>query len=83
MRKTASASLDADELERRPNRRKDVEETAAGVAASPWIDIDRTVADFCKANGRPIPKDVDGTVTVHIEAINAWVASLGIQSVDS
>lgn len=69
-------SLDADELDRRPNRRKDIEETVAGVAASPWIDIDKTVADLCKANARAIPKDIDGAVAVHIEAIESWVASL-------
>jgi hypothetical protein len=69
-------SLDADELDRRPNRRKDVEETSAGVAASPWIDIDKTVADFCKANGRPVPKDIENAVAIHIEAIESWVASL-------
>jgi Fe-S-cluster containining protein len=71
-------SLDPDELERRSDRRKDVEETASGTAASPWIDIDKTVAGFCKANRRPIPDDIDGVVAVHIEAINAWVASLRI-----
>jgi hypothetical protein len=70
-------SLDADELDRRPNRRKDVEETSAGVAASPWIDIDKTVADFCKADGRPVPKDIESVVAIHIEAIESWVASLG------
>jgi uncharacterized protein len=69
-------SLEPDELDRRSDRRKDVEETASGVAASPWIDIDKTVAGFCKANRRPIPDDIDGVVTVHIEAINAWIASL-------
>jgi Fe-S-cluster containining protein len=69
-------NLDADELERRPNRRKDVEETVAGIAASPWIDIDKTVADFCKANGRPVPKDIENAVAIHIEAIESWVASL-------
>jgi Fe-S-cluster containining protein len=69
-------SLDADELDRRPIRRKDVEETAAGVAALPWIDIDKTVAEFCKANGRPIPDDIENAVAIHIEAIEAWIASL-------
>ena len=69
-------SLDADELDRRPNRRKDVEETAAGVAASPWIDIDKTVADFCQANGWPIPDDIENAVAIHIEAIESWVGSL-------
>jgi Fe-S-cluster containining protein len=71
-------SLDSDELEKRSDRRKDVEETASGIAASPWIDIDKTVAAFCKANRRPIPDDIGGVVAVHIEAINAWIASLRI-----
>jgi uncharacterized protein len=71
-------SLDSDELEKRPDRRKDVEETASGIAASPWIDIDKTVTGFCKANRRPIPDDIDGVVAVHIEAIDAWIASFRI-----
>jgi uncharacterized protein len=71
-------SLDPDELDRRPDRRKDVEETASGIAASPWIDVDKTVAGFCKANRRPIPDEIGGVVAVHIEAINAWIASLRI-----
>ena len=73
----ALENLDADELDRRADRRSDVEETASGVAASPWIDIDKTVAEFCKARRRPIPDDIDELVAVHIEAIDAWVASLG------
>jgi uncharacterized protein len=69
-------SLDPDELERRPDRRKDVEETASGAAASPWIDIDRTVAGYCKTNRRAVPDDIESTVAIHIEAIESWVASL-------
>jgi hypothetical protein len=71
------ASLDANELQRRSSRRTDVEQTEPGLAASPWIDIDKTVSEFCKANGRPMPDDVEGTVAVHIEALETWVASLG------
>jgi Fe-S-cluster containining protein len=73
----ALENLDPDELDRRADRRSDVEETASGVSASPWIDIDKVVADFCNAKGRPIPDDIDELVAVHIEAIDAWVASLG------
>jgi Fe-S-cluster containining protein len=69
-------SLDPDELERRPERRKGVEETASGTAASPWIDIDRTVAGFCEANRRMAPDDIESTVAIHIEAIESWVVSL-------
>jgi Fe-S-cluster containining protein len=70
-------SLDPGELERRPSRRNDVDETDAGVAASPWIDIDQAIAEFCKTNGRPMPADIEGAVAMHIEALDAWIASLG------
>lgn len=36
-------SLDSDELKRRASRRNDVDDTKPGLAASPWIDIDKTV----------------------------------------
>lgn len=68
--------LDPDELDRRPERRNDVEETASGLAASPWIDIDRTVAEFCQANQRPLPGDIENIVATHIEAIESWIGSL-------
>jgi Fe-S-cluster containining protein len=68
-------SLDPKELDRRPDRRDDVDETAPGLAASPWIDIDQTVADYCKAHGRPVPDDLEATIAVHIEAIETWIAS--------
>lgn len=72
----ALESLDPDELDRRPDRRKDVEETASGTAASPWIDIDKTVTGFCATNRRTAPSDIESTVAVHIEAIESWVLSL-------
>ena len=71
------ASLDADELQRRPSRRNDVDHTEPGFAASPWIDIDKTVSEFCDANRRPMPDDIEGTVAIHIEALETWVASVG------
>jgi hypothetical protein len=71
-------SLGGDELQRRASRRNDVDQTESGLAASPWIDIDKTVSEFCKATGRPMPDDIDGAVAIHIEAVESWVASLGI-----
>jgi uncharacterized protein len=71
------ASLDANELQRRSSRRKDVEHTEPRLAASPWIDIDKTVSEFCKAHGRPVPNDIEGVIAVHIEALETWIASLG------
>jgi hypothetical protein len=72
----ALEGVDPDELERRPDRRKNVEETAAGTAASPWIDIDKTVVSFCETNRRAMPNDIESTVAMHIEAIESWVVSL-------
>src|ERR1700751_5225128 len=28
-----------------------------GAAGSPWIDVDQTVTEFCKAHGRRVPDD--------------------------
>jgi uncharacterized protein len=72
----ALEKLDPEELDRHESRRDDVNKMATGSAASPWIDIDQTVADFCKAQGRVVPDDLEGTVAVHIEAIETWIASL-------
>jgi Fe-S-cluster containining protein len=71
-------SLEPEEIDRRPSRRNDVDETESGLAASPWIDIDKTVAEFCKANQRPVPDVIEGTIAIHIEAIDSWIASLRI-----
>ncbi len=68
-------SLDPDELQRRTDRRKQVEAMASGSAASPWIDIDKTVAGFCDAKGRTAPGTIEGSVAMHIEAIELWVES--------
>jgi uncharacterized protein len=69
-------SLDPEELDRRPSRRNEVDEKAPGLAASTWIDIDKTIADFCKVHRRPVPDDLEGAIAVHIEAIESWIASL-------
>ena len=54
--------LDVDELDRRPSRPNDVDETEAGVAAYPWIDIDQAIAESCKTDRRPMPDDIEGAV---------------------
>jgi Fe-S-cluster containining protein len=76
-------NLDAEEFQKLAQRENEITTTAAGVAASPWIDIDRTVAEFCRGNGRPIPEDIDATIATHIEAIETWLASLGSSSTDA
>ena len=70
-------------LDRRPARRSDVDETEAGTAASSWIDVAKTVAAYCKAQGRPIPEEIEETVVVHIETIEQWISELGKRNLDS
>jgi hypothetical protein len=43
--------LDPDELDRRSERRHDVEDMDVGRTASAWFDVDETVAAYCKAKG--------------------------------
>ena len=60
-------------LDRRAARRDDVDETEAGTAACSWIDIDETVAAYCKAQSKPVPEGIEDAVAVHIEAIEQWI----------
>jgi hypothetical protein len=64
------------EIEKEASRRAEVDATAPGLAASPWLDADCAVADYCKAQGRPLPDTLEATVALHIEAIESWIASL-------
>jgi hypothetical protein len=69
--------LDPEELDRRSARRTDVDETDTGLAVSSWFDVDKTVAAYCAAQGRPVPQGIEETVATHIEAIEQWLSELG------
>lgn len=69
-------SMDQDGLSKWSERQGAIENVDAGLAASPWIDIDKTVAEFCQARERALPNDIDGAIDAHIEAIDAWIASM-------
>ncbi len=43
---------------------------------SAWLDIDKTVAAFRKKHGRRKPETLDGTVALHLEAIDDRLAGL-------
>ncbi|MFZ2054729.1 MAG: YkgJ family cysteine cluster protein [Candidatus Aminicenantales bacterium] len=43
---------------------------------STWLDIDRTVAAFRRESRRKEPKSLDEVVSLHLEAIEAWLAAL-------
>jgi hypothetical protein len=69
---------DADEAERRAERRAEIDEGDAGSLASPFLDIDATVARYCAERRLAVPTDVDALVVLHIQAVDAWIATLSI-----
>lgn len=69
-------ALDAEELLNYANQQRVIETSDDGSAASPWVDIDKSVAAYCKTIDRAVPEDIEGLVTLHIEAIDDWIASL-------
>jgi uncharacterized protein len=70
------ASLDADELQKWTERQNMLDNAEDGSAASPWIDIDKTVSSYCRKHGREVPNDIEDSVTLHIAAIDEWITSL-------
>jgi Fe-S-cluster containining protein len=78
----ALEKLDPDEIGHRPDRRNEVDDVKAGEVASSWIDVDQTVAAYCRDVGRPPPGDLEATVALHIEAIEHWVATISRTATD-
>ena len=39
-----------------------------------WIDLDRTVREYCQRIGIRIPDDIDGRMKLHIKAVRQWAA---------
>lgn len=69
-------ALDAEELDNWTNQQRVIETSEDGSAASPWVDIDKSVSIYCNAHGRDVPVDIEDMVTLHIEAIDEWIGSL-------
>ena len=45
--------------------------------ASDWLDVDAVVARAGSARGIPVPADVEARGAIHLEELEAWVASPG------
>jgi hypothetical protein len=43
---------------------------------SSWLDIDASVASYCRTKKKTIPQDLDETVSLHIQALKEWIAGL-------
>lgn len=41
-----------------------------------WIDLDRTVHEYCQHAGIPVPDDIDARMKLHIKAVRQWAAQL-------
>ena len=46
------------------------------VAENAWLDIDRTVDDYCHAQGLAKPAEPERLLALHIEALSAWPSHL-------
>ena len=66
--------LDPEELNRRSNRRADVDELPPGTLASIWLDVEATTGGI---DAGPL---IDEAVTRHIEVIEAWLDGASISS---
>lgn len=62
--------------------KRDVQEVAQGFAQGQeesipeWIDMGRSVAQFCARHGLSVPSDVPSQMKLHIQAIEEWVRSM-------
>jgi hypothetical protein len=67
---------DEAEAERRAELRAEFDELNTGTLSSPFLDVDATVRSHCARLGLPVPADVDALIELHIQAVEAWLASL-------
>jgi hypothetical protein len=63
----------AEDVDRRAERRAEIDELDAGTLATAWFDIDAAVGMFCRDRGVVVPTAVDALVDLHLQAINAWL----------
>lgn len=64
-----------------PGHPSDLVEADSGAAApgsllSPWLDIDASVASYCQRKRREKPERLDEIITLHIQALEEWIAGL-------
>jgi Fe-S-cluster containining protein len=66
-------------VDRRTERRAEIDELDAGTLATAWFDIDGTVGGYCRDRGLPVPTDIDALVDLHLKAVGAWLDALETQ----
>lgn len=74
-------SLDpGEDMDRRAERRAEIDELDAGTLATALFDIDATVAEYCRQRSLPVPQDIDALVELHIQAVGAWLDEVEARS---
>ncbi|MBN1907373.1 MAG: YkgJ family cysteine cluster protein [Deltaproteobacteria bacterium] len=53
---------------------QNITEGKAGENELKWIDMDQTIADFCRRSGQPVPSTIDEKMALHITAVRKWAA---------
>jgi hypothetical protein len=43
---------------------------------SSWQDIDASLAEYCAAKGIAVPTEIDGSIALHLRAIEEWLDDL-------
>jgi Fe-S-cluster containining protein len=66
----------AEDVDRRTERRAEIDELDAGSLATAWFDIDATVGAYCRERALAVPTDVDALVDLHLQAVGAWLDAL-------
>jgi len=49
---------------------------AADAPLSSWQDIDASLAEYCAAKGLAVPSDIEGSIDLHLRAIEEWLGDL-------
>ncbi len=65
-----------EDVDRRSERRAEIDELDAGTLATAWFDVDATVGAYCRDRSLPVPTGVDALVDLHLAAVGAWLDSL-------
>lgn len=68
-----------EDVDRRAERRAEIDELDAGTLATAWFDVDATVGAYCRARGRPVPTEIEALVELHLMAIDAWLEQIEAQ----
>jgi Fe-S-cluster containining protein len=68
-----------EDIDRRSERRAEIDELDAGTLASAWLDVDATVGAYCRERSLPVPAEVDALVDLHLKAMDTWLDALEAQ----